>query len=286
MKIIKIIMWRINFIIAKISGSLKRLGWMQVFKIILNKPIVKPVAFSLIMQDKETSIGLYKSDFFPDLWIPLQKNPGLDVDQYLFKYDLYHNTYIGDLISRGDTVIDCGGYIGLFTLWCLKKGAKRVIVFEPEKRNYECLRRNLSSYIDSGKVLLIGKGVWSTGGSMGLRLTESGVGHSLLSGVEAIDSTPIEVVEIDTVIQDLVPNERIGFIKMDVEGAEREALIGAKGAIARDKPKMFICSYHLPDDPQVITNIVMETQPDYRVDYTGFASNDRGFIQEQGVVFT
>ncbi|OPX82872.1 MAG: hypothetical protein A4E52_01996 [Pelotomaculum sp. PtaB.Bin013] len=49
---------------------------------------------------------------------------------------------------------------------------------------------------------------------------------------------------------------------------------------------MFICSYHLPDDPQVITNIVMETQPDYRVDYTGFASNDRGFIQEQGVVFT
>ena len=283
MQIIKIIMWRVNFIMAKISGRLKRLGWIHVLKIIINKPIVKPVAFSLIMKDTMAGIGLYKSDLLPDLWIPLQKDPGLDVDQYLFDYDLYHNTYIGDLISRGDTVIDCGGYIGLFTLWCLKKGAKRIFVFEPEKRNCECIRRNLSSHIDSGEVILTDKGVWSTGGSMDLMLTDCGVGHSLLSEVEAIDYTPVDVVEVDSVI----PNDdNINFIKMDIEGAEREALIGAKRVIGKNRPKMFICSYHLPDDPQVITGVVLQMRPDYLVEHTGFASTEKGFVQEQGVVFT
>lgn len=277
------ILWRINLIIAKISGQLKRLGWIHVLKILLHKPLVKPVEFSLITLDINAGIGLYKSDYLPNLWIPLQNDPGCDIDHYLYKYDLYHNTYIGDLVCKGDTVIDCGGYIGLFTLWCLNKGAKRVIVVEPEKRNCECIKRNLSSYIDSGKVILIEKGAWSNHGTMDLSLTESGVGHSLISGIEAVGSTLVEVIEIDSVIQ---YGERINFIKMDIEGAEREALIGAKRIIGKDKPKMFICSYHLPDDPQVITNIVLQIRPDYSIDYTGFAFNKRGFIQDQGVVFT
>jgi len=277
------IIWRFNLIMAKINGRLKRLGWIHVLKILLNKPIVKPVKFSLITQDKNAGIGLYKSDYLPDLWIPLQNDPGCDIDQYLFRYGLYHSTCIGDLVSRGDTVIDCGGYIGLFTLWCLNKGAKKVIVFEPEKRNCECIKRNLSSYIGSGKVILIEKGVWSSYGTMDLRLTESGVGHSLLSGITAVDSTSVEVVEVDSVVQ---CDDKIDFIKMDIEGAEREAITGAKRVIGKDKPKMFICSYHLPDDPQVITNIVLQTRPDYMVEYTGFSFTEKGFTQEQGVVFT
>lgn len=283
MKIMKIIMWRINFIMAKVSGRLKRLGWLHVFRMLLNRPITKPVKLTLVAKDAKAGIGLYKSDYLPDLWIPLQSDPGCDIDQYFFKYDLYHNTYIGDLVSRGDTVIDCGGYIGLFTLWCINKGAKRVIVFEPEKRNCECIKRNLSSYFDSGKVVLVEKGLWSSCSNMNLSLAESGIGHSLLSEKESISTTSVEVVEIDSVIQ---RSDNISFIKMDIEGAEREALIGAKRVIDKDKPKMFICSYHLPDDPQVITKIVLQIRPDYKVSYTGFASNDRGFTQEQGVVFT
>ncbi len=277
------IIWRINLIMAKINGRLKRLSWIHVLKALINKALVQQVKFSLISEDTNAGIGLYMSDSLPNLWIPLQDDPGCDIDHYLFKYDLYHNTYIGDLVSRGDTVIDCGGYIGLFTLWCLNKGANKVIVFEPEKRNYECLKRNLSSYIDSGSVILIEKGVWSNYGTMDLSLTENGVGHSLLSGIKAVGSTSEEVVEIDSVIQ---YEERINFIKMDIEGAEREAIVGAKRIIGQNKPKMFICSYHLPDDPQVITNTVLKMRPDYLIDYTGFAFSERGFIQNQGVVFT
>ncbi|OPY58760.1 MAG: hypothetical protein A4E55_00634 [Pelotomaculum sp. PtaU1.Bin035] len=275
------IMWRINLIMAKINGKLKRLGWIHVLKILLNLPIVKPVNFSMTAMDANAGIGLYKSGDLPDLWIPLQNDPGCDIDQYLFKYDLYHSTYIGDLVSGGDTVIDCGGYIGLFTLWCLRKGAKKVIVFEPEKKNCICLKRNLSPYVESGKVVLVEKGVWSNYGTMDLSLTESGVGHSLLNGIEAVGSASVEVVEIDSVVQS---NDRINFIKMDIEGAERQALIGAKRVIDKDKPKMFICTYHLPDDPRAITDIVKKMRPDYRFEHTGLAFNERGFIQEQGVV--
>lgn len=280
----KKIIWRIIVLRAKISGRLKRLGWIHVLKILFNMPIIKPVKLTLIKEDRDAGIGLYKSDRLPELWIPLQNDPGCDIDQYLFDYDLYHATYIGDMVSGGDTVMDCGGYIGLFSLWCLKKGADQIIVFEPEKRNCECIKRNLASYIDSGKVILIENGVWSCCSDMNLKLTDSGVGHSLLDRVKAVGSTTVKVVDIDSVVQN-IECSKINFIKMDIEGAERKALLGAEKVIIRDRPKMFICSYHLPDDPKVITNIVLKIRPDYTVNYTGVSLSEKGITQEQGVVF-
>jgi len=56
------LLWRINLIIAKISGQLKRLGWIHVLKILLHKPLVKPVKFSLITitGERKTSSGMKK----------------------------------------------------------------------------------------------------------------------------------------------------------------------------------------------------------------------------------
>jgi len=248
-------------------------------------PLFQPVQFSLIEEDAQAGIGLYRSGCLPDLWIPLQDDPGCDIDRFLFDRDVYHNTYIGDLVSRGDNVLDCGGYIGLFTLWCLDKGAGKVVVFEPEKRNCECIRRNLSGYIGCGRVVLVEKGVWSSSGEMVLNLTGSGVGHSLLDGVESAAQAVVEVAGIDDVMRDL-EIDRIDFIKMDIEGAEREALIAAKNVIYRNKPKMFICTYHLPDDHRVITERVLAIRPDYSFEYTGFSVHEKGVSQNQGAVFT
>ncbi len=59
--------------------------------------------------------------------------------------------------------------------------------------------------------------------------------------------------------------ERVDFIKMDIEGAERQALRGARRTIARWKPSLSICAYHRPDDAEAIPAVVRNARPDYHV---------------------
>lgn len=69
----------------------------------------------------------------------------------------------------------------------------------------------------------------------------------------------VEVTDIDSV----VVNEKVGFIKMDVEGSEYKALVGAKNCITRDYPILAISAYHRINDlillPQLIKSFENET---------------------------
>ena len=56
---------------------------------------------------------------------------------------------------------------------------------------------------------------------------------------------------------------KIDFIKMDIEGAEREAIKGAEKTILQFKPKLAISVYHLWDDLLVIPNQINSIRDDY-----------------------
>jgi hypothetical protein len=58
--------------------------------------------------------------------------------------------------------------------------------------------------------------------------------------------------------------ERVAFIKMDIEGAERLALAGARKILERFAPRMVLCIYHREDDPVVLPQLARELQPRYR----------------------
>jgi len=58
---------------------------------------------------------------------------------------------------------------------------------------------------------------------------------------------------------------RVDFIKMDIEGAEREALAGAAGTLRRFKPTLALDSYHRPDDPVVLPRVIGAANPAYTV---------------------
>ena len=58
--------------------------------------------------------------------------------------------------------------------------------------------------------------------------------------------------------------QHVDFIKMDVEGAERHALVGATRTIQQSRPRMTICSYHLLDDVQVLPEVVYGILPEYK----------------------
>ena len=57
----------------------------------------------------------------------------------------------------------------------------------------------------------------------------------------------------------------VSFVKMDIEGAERYALVGAKTTIKRDRPVLAICAYHLQDDLLVLVDIIKSFSCDYEL---------------------
>jgi hypothetical protein len=63
-------------------------------------------------------------------------------------------------------------------------------------------------------------------------------------------------------VNDLKLN-KVDFIKMDIEGAEREALAGANGILVKYHPRLMIDSYHLPDDVVVLPKIIHQAWPGY-----------------------
>jgi hypothetical protein len=70
-------------------------------------------------------------------------------------------------------------------------------------------------------------------------------------------------VKLDDIADELKLG-RVDFIKMDIEGAERHALAGARRLLAAHKPRLAICIYHAPDDPEVIPRVVREANDTYQ----------------------
>mgnify|MGYP002517000463 FL=1 len=59
----------------------------------------------------------------------------------------------------------------------------------------------------------------------------------------------------------MVGDDKVTFIKMDIEGAEMEALEGAKRTIKKNRPKLAISIYHKEDDLWEIPYYVLSRYP-------------------------
>jgi FkbM family methyltransferase len=138
--------------------------------------------------------------------------------------------------SAGDVFVDGGGYDGQTTLqfaaW--SKAYRRIHYFEPLPDMMEISRSNLAALRD---VRFVQKGLFSRNDR--LRFDAAGPGSSL----SPTGQTEIDVVRLDDEVQ-----EPITFLKLDIEGAEYEALLGAAAHIRSDTPTMAVCIYHNQQD--------------------------------------
>ena len=74
----------------------------------------------------------------------------------------------------------------------------------------------------------------------------------------------VPLTTIDQIVTDLqLP--RVDFIKLDIEGAERNALAGARNPILRFKPRIVVATYHLADDYIRIPAIISSIRQDYQI---------------------
>jgi FkbM family methyltransferase len=166
-------------------------------------------------------------------------------------------------VRPGDTVLDCGAHVGVFTDKALRLGAAKVIAFEIDPVNLECLRRNFAREIAEGRVVIYPKGVWSSEGTMPFTVARTNSGMGSLIFADQGETIQVSITTIDKAVAEL-ELKRVDYVKMDIEGAEREALAGAMETIKRDRPAIMLDFNHRPDDPAVLPTLIRSASQGYR----------------------
>jgi len=157
-----------------------------------------------------------------------------------------------------DYVIDAGGCWGDTALYFAYTvgAAGKVYAFEFLPDNLNILTRNIGLNRQlSNRIEVVPKAVWNRSNET-ISYSANGPGTSLMKTQRPVDggSARVSTISIDDFVKEhQVP--RIDFIKMDIEGAELNALKGAEDTIRAFKPQLAISVYHRKDD--------LVTVPDY-----------------------
>lgn len=171
---------------------------------------------------------------------------------------------ITDRIQNKD-IIDCGAFWGDSSLSFLKYKPYKVYAIEPCSKNFEALknvirRNNLENVIVPYK-----KGVYNQADTRilyhnyeGLENCSSFYNNSKNENLQE----SIELITIDKLVQQNNINPAV--IKMDIEGAELEAVYGAAETVRTFKPIMLISVYHRPDDLFEIKPFLSSLNPGYK----------------------
>ena len=162
-----------------------------------------------------------------------------------------------DCITRGfssDTVFcDVGGYDGKTTEDFLKlcPEYKQIYFFEPDIESYETAKKKLDGYRD---ITYYNSGVGSVDGTARFESIGGNSGRISDSG-----SIEVPVMTLEKFITEKT------YVKMDIEGAEHDALLGMEKQISEFKPMLGISVYHKPGDIHSLASYILTKNPEYRL---------------------
>ena len=183
-----------------------------------------------------------------------------DMKYYPYPNSTYDEQYFPNdipIIPKSDELrfIDCGAFTGDTIEILSKKVNKKttVIAFEPDPNNFKILQKNIKNYSNID-IIAIPMGVYSetkimkflSNNRTSSRITEKG-------------DIFVPVTSLDETIYNFKPN----YIKMDIEGSEKEAIIGAKNIIKDFTPNLAIAIYHRPEDLWEIPLLIYKLNPNY-----------------------
>jgi len=172
-------------------------------------------------------------------------------------------------LSSSEVFIDCGMFTGDTAEVFFKKTNSKYAHyygFEPDPENIGKAYKNL---FGKNNITIEAKGIYSIKGT--LSFSDGNLSGSAICDDGGIS---IEVISLDEYFADK-PHAPT-FIKMDIEGAELEALKGAERIIREHKPKLAICAYHKPEDIYTLPEIIKS----YRADYVFYLRHYTDVISE------
>lgn len=163
-------------------------------------------------------------------------------------------------IEDREVFVDCGAYTGDTAEQVIRRNPafSRIVAVEADPENFDRLTKwidtldaPVASKISALHVAVSakrGKLRFQAGGGEGARLATDG-------------NVVVECIPIDDLATEAGPT----FIKMDIEGAELDALEGARRSIQKHRPILAICVYHKQDDLWRIPLFINAMVQDYRL---------------------
>jgi len=232
---------------------------------LLGKPVIEPdylfnhpdefyVIISAVESNEEL-VNILKEKHFPESQIYNVK-PQNAIDHQYFEFPA--------LFRPGTAFID-GGCLNcrssyIFVDWCKGKYSK-VYAFEPDPISYSICKQRLEEK-EIRDMHLINAGISSSKGTATFRMGLYGASYIVNDNKGGGRQNLVEIPL--TTVDDTVGGDEVGFIKMDIEGAEMDALHGSEKTIVRDKPLIAISAYHRVGDMLAIMDYLHQLVPEYR----------------------
>jgi FkbM family methyltransferase len=222
---------------------------------------------------------------FISLLSDVQYTQGSNFQEFMTSTDCRiesHLQFNNDVIhlDENEFLIDGGAFTGDSTLEFIKACEqesltyRRIVCFEPDPGMFTELQNNIARF---DNIEFRPLGLWSH--SSTVKFADSNIlkpGSARILSVDNGDPSPggPGITEISTTSIDKdFSDETVSLIKMDVEGAEIEALRGAVNTIKRCRPKLVISAYHKRNDLFEIPLLINRIAPDYKFYFRHFSRN-------------
>lgn len=232
------------------------LVWKNNINIILNNRRKINFIYKLFKDNKskKTFINILKYRLLLDFRL---------LKQNVDKSDQYFNTKIIKLTKK-EIFLDGGAFNGDTIRIFIKKTNNhfsKIVAFEPDKTNFE----KLSSYINKSdvRIKILNLGIGNRESTLSFS-NEGNISSRIISGN---NSYKVNIIPIDKF------KEPFTYIKLDIEGYEKKAVLGAKKTLKKYKPKLAISAYHYLKDLWEVPLLIKRINPTYHIffrRYTGF----------------
>ena len=161
-------------------------------------------------------------------------------------------------LDKEDVFVDVGAYVGDTVEQIVDKCKgkyKKIYCFEPDDNVRDLLIGNTSKY---DNIEIINKGAWNQKETLYFQEDSN-------HGASSISNQGENLIELERIDKCITEDVRITHIKMDIEGAELNALKGADSIIKKDRPQLAICVYHKIDDFLKISEYLLSIMPEYKL---------------------
>jgi FkbM family methyltransferase len=159
-----------------------------------------------------------------------------------------------------EVFVDCGAYTGdtIQELFLdARRGFAHVHALEPDPGTFGTLRQRVLGLPSEVRTRITLHELAASYGRHEARFAADGTEAAAFSSSGSIT---VSCAPLDEVLRDSAPT----FIKMDIEGAEKDALRGASHLIRTHRPVLALCLYHCPGDLWEIPLLVDSIAPGYR----------------------
>lgn len=185
---------------------------------------------------------------------------------------LYEDGYFafpGIKVAENEIYVDGGANIGdtaeeFIDLMGETNENYKIYSFEPDPQSYETAIKNLSQY---SNVEVFPYALSSHKTELKFANAQGIDGVSSHITTNDINSITVQATSLDLFFADKPQDEWPTIIKLDIEGAEKEALLGAENIIKAKKPQLIICAYHKPEDMYELPQTILKLRDDYKLTF-------------------